>query len=172
MFKKLICYAITVSLIFQGGCYSSEIISRDNYNSLDEYEGKLFVMMKNGSLLKFLEKELKITRDTLYIISHLKILRSGRIIQPGPPFKIPIEDSAYFEIQEFNLGKTFLLGSGIGIVLWLIVVFVLFLNAAYSGMWKGYNKLIKRSYQLTQIIIKYKFSLELTPNRNSTFNYF
>lgn len=128
MFKKLLFAVISVSLIFQCGCYSSEIVSRHNYSSLDEYKGELFVMMKDGSSYKYLEKEFKITSDTLYIISHLKILSGGRIKQPEPTIKIPMEDIAHLEMKSFNWGNTSMWRGGIVLGLFLVLYLAIIIN--------------------------------------------
>lgn len=128
MFKKLLFAVISVSLIFQCGCYSSEIVSRHSYSSLDEYKGELFVMMKDGSSYKYLEKEFKITSDTLYIISHLKILSGGRIKQPEPTIKIPMEEIAHLEIKSINWGKTSMWRGGIVLGLFFMLFIALINN--------------------------------------------
>ena len=94
MFKKLICLAITASLIINSGCKSSEIILRNDYKSLDEYEGELFVVMKDSTSQTYSGDEYKVIQDTLYVLFSPKKLSGGNIIQPDPPIKIPIEDIA------------------------------------------------------------------------------
>ena len=100
------------------------MISRYNYNSLDEYEGELLVMMNDSSSNKYLGKEFKVIQDTLYVFFSPKMLRSGLIVEPDPFIKIPIEDIAYFEIQTYDPGKTCLWGSGIGLGIGLIILVV------------------------------------------------
>ena len=113
MSKKIITYLLLFSFLNYLGCYSSEIISKENFITMNEYEGELFVMMKDSTSHKYLEKEFKVTLDTLYIISHSKELSGGAII--GMIVKLLTHDApnsniTHVDFKLFGVINTIIIG--------------------------------------------------------------
>jgi hypothetical protein len=130
MRMKAIVFTIPVILASCIGCYSSNVISKEEFLSQSE-QTDITVFTKDSSEYEFSKDQYRIAGDSL---SGLAMLTKPNAFGPeGFKGSIAIADIAQVEREEFSTARTVLLVGGIGLAAAAIIVVVVASQPTISG---------------------------------------
>jgi len=121
MYRKIFISFLLLALInFLAGCYSAESITVSEYKQVEKEDkpDEIYVKTKDSEEYHFSESNFYIENDTLYGKGKL-LLGDVEKLQVR---KIAISNIAFIEVESINWLTTILLGLGIGVVAFIIVV--------------------------------------------------
>lgn len=113
MYRNLILAALTLLTIFIIGCSDTVILSSDEVSQALQYHKiDIFINESDGTLGHY-----QAANTACSVINDTLFGRAGKVSENGQLsaayLKVPLSKIKYFEVEEFNAGKTILLTGGI-----------------------------------------------------------
>jgi hypothetical protein len=111
MKRKIISCLLIFSLLFSVGCYSTDLITKEEFKAKVKQDD-ITLFMKNSLEYKFLKDNYSIQGDTLSGFGVRKWSWGSDIVLDA---SLPFTDITSIEARQFNLTRTLILCGGIGV---------------------------------------------------------
>jgi hypothetical protein len=113
MFRNIVFFILTSLTIFTMGCYDSVVLNSNQINQAMNYDKITIVVTEDDGT----NGHYRTSNSACSIINDSLFAHAGKVSERGqlsPAFlKVPLSKIKYFEVEEFNAGKTILLTGGI-----------------------------------------------------------